>query len=489
MQTIQSLISGQTDEGVAAARLYCRFSKANLNKVIKLLKNIPLKDKISLAQALADTQKIKPQQWLNIYKENKVLSFTKIALKELSVNAESSAVIAFLKKIINGENKAEKAVVARSLKVSKGTYSLISLLLKDSHPTVRAFAGELAGQAKDIHFQKSLIQLTQDKDSNARKSAIKSLRYFPTVESTKALYKALSDVELLCQKVATASLLEISKKFNITAVVAAGLSHGKVGTRRWSAHLLGQLNEKSYGDSILKQLQKESDFDARTEQVYALGQFRHALPEKMIQKLFVDHERVRRAFMHYLGKINNKAHFKLLDKAAMEDTVGFVRWAALEAMGNNGDPWFNKTLLAIMKDLNKNDMRDYQDRSCACWAAGKIRGLEKKLIDQMILFMKSPTIPVVMGPNTYDNSQVLLSISFAFADQYHRGGEKKDYFFKFAKFFHFRFTKDNRSVDFPRSYQNDNYADQAWSYLNNEKAPRVEMPQRRMSWDFKTAKK
>lgn len=182
-----------------------------------------------------------------------------------------------------------------------------------------------------------------------------------------------------------------------------------------------------------------------------------------------------------------------MHNAAMKDGAGFVRWAALEAMGKNGDPWFNKTLLAIMSDLDKENMRDYQDRAVACWAAGKIRGLSKPMMDLMIKFMNRPTIPVVMGPNTYDNSQVLISIFFAFCDQYHRAKKAKEeelekYFLKFAKSFHFRFTKDRRSVDFPRSVHNDNYANQGLSYLNGTEAPRIDMPKRKLNWDYKVAK-
>ena len=287
---------------------------------------------------------------------------------------------------------------------------------------------------------------------------------------------------------AVESLKVISSKFDIASIMGEGISSSNSGIRRWAAHLLGMLTEKSYSKKIYNQLKKEENFDARTEQIYALGQFRTKMTSNEIKKFSEDHERVRASLMHYLGKINDKQYFDLMHNTAMKDTAGFVRWASLEAMGNNGDPWFNKTLLAIMNDLDKNNMRDYQDRAVACWSAGKIRGLSKPMIDVMIKFMNRPTIPVVMGPNTYDNSHVLISIFFAFCDQYHRGGEKKDYFFKYAKSFHFRFTKDRRSVDFPRSYHNDNYADQGWSYLNGDEAPRVHLPKRKLNWDYKEAR-
>ncbi|MCH2205324.1 MAG: HEAT repeat domain-containing protein [Lentisphaerales bacterium] len=487
--TVEKLINGQTSEGIAAARLYCRFENADLAKVSKLLSNSSLKDKISLVKALAETKRITAKEWRQICKESTEYSFRVVPLHEIARNPDDAS-IDFLKKILKVGSQSEKAVIALNLKVNDKTMQLLAMCLSEKHATVRSAAAAAALQIKGNKFHTKLINLSRDSDSEVRKSAVRSLQAYPNKSSVEALYKALGDKELLVQKVAVESLKVISKKFDIAPFISKGIQNGNVGLRRWTAHLLGFLIKKENANAIASQLKKEKDFDARTEQVYALGQFKYKLSAQEIKKLSTDHERVRAALMHYLGKINDKKYFQLMHDTAMKDTAGFVRWASLEAMGRNGDPWFNKTLLAIMKDLDKENMRDYQDRAVACWAAGKIRGLSKPMIELMIKYMKVPTIPVVMGPNTYDNSHVLLSIQFAFCDQYHsqKPGEMKDYFLKFAKFFHFRFTKDRRSVDFPRSFHNDNYTEQGLSYLMNEKAPRVHLPKRKLNWDYKEAK-
>lgn len=485
---VEKLVNGQTDEGIAAARLYCRFKDADLKKVIKILSNVALKDQITLTKALADTKRLTSEQWIAIYGNAKAYSFRQAPLTRLAEIADSKAVD-FLTKVMKSGNNAEKAIIAKHLVVNEKTKALVEVALNAKHATVRAAGTRAVLKFPKPTFLNKLIKLSQDSDTDVRKAAIESLAEYADAKSTQALFLNLKDKELLNQKVAVDSLLKISKKFDISAIIEKGISQNAVGTRRWSAHLLGKLNKTKNAKAIAQQLSKEPNFDARTEQVYALGQFKHELPAKSIDKLSKDHERVRASLMHYLGKIDKEVYFKYMHEAAMKDTVKTVRWAALESAGNNGSPWFNKTLVDIMNDLDKENMRDFQDRACACWAAGKIRGLSKKMIDVMILFMNRPTIPVVMGPNTYDNSQVLISIQFAFADQYLRGGEKKDFFFKYAKSFHFRFIKDRRSVDFPRNYHNDNYADQGWSYLTGEKAPEVELPNRKLNWDFKTSKK
>ena len=487
MPAIERLINGQTDEGLAAARLYCRFPKADLSKVVKLLPNSNLKNKISLVKALDETDRLKASEWQRIYKNSKEHSFRVIPLKQIAAKPGKES-IDFMKEILKSGSNTERATIALNLKVSDQTSQLLDMCLIEKHATVRSAAAGAVALSGDKKFHSKLISLSTDSDSEVRKAAIRSLSVYPNKETVEALLNSLGDQELLVQKAAVKSLKEISKKFDIAAIMGKGVTFTNSGVRRWTSHLLGMLVEKSYAQKIYAQLKKEENFDARAEQVYALGQFKQKMTQAEIKKLSEDHERVRASLMHYLGKINDKKYYDLMHNTAIEDTVDFVRWAALEAMGNNGDPWFNETLLAIMNDLNRDDMRDYQDRAVACWSAGKIRGLSEPLIAIMIKFMNKPTIPNVMGPNTYDNSHVLLSIFFAFCDQYHRGGEKKDYFFKHAKSFHFRFKKDRRSVDFPRGYHNDNYADQGWSYLNGDEAPRVHLPKFQLNWDYKEAR-
>jgi hypothetical protein len=46
-------------------------------------------------------------------------------------------------------------------------------------------------------------------------------------------------------------------------------------------------------------------------------------------------------------------------------------------------------------------------------------------------------------------------------------------------------VEDKRSTEFPRGYHNDNYAEQAFSFLKKEQAPSVPFPERQMNWDFK----
>ena len=485
---VEGLINNQTEEGIAAARLYCKFKAAKAGKVMKLLKGTSESNKVALVQALRENNKLSTDQWLKVLNEDKTNSYQAEVLGAIASSKANSKSIALIKKTLNNGSIIQQTAVASGLRASKETSELFFPMSKAKHATVRRSAARAMGEVVESRFEDTLIQLSRDKDAEVRKQAAISLRGYSSDKSIKALINNLNDSQLLNQKKAVESLMHISKNRSIMDLIAPSLSHKDFSPRRWAAHIAGNLIEKKHAATIEKQLRKESHHDARTEQVYALGQFRHKMDKAYITKLSKDHERVRAALMLYLAKIDVKEFFPFMHEAAMNDPVGPVRWAALEGAGINGSPWFNKTLLDIMTDLDAENMRDAQDRTCACWAAGKIRGLSQGMADQMKLSMNRPTIPVPMGPKTYDHSSVLISIIFAYADQSKSNNPKAELFGKYADSFVYRFLKDTRSVDFPRGYHNDYYADQADKYLKNQEVGPMPFPKRRLSFEFKATR-
>ena len=485
---VEGLINNQTEEGIAAAKLYCRFKEAKINKVTKLLKGSSTSHKVALVQALKESKKINPTQWLKILKEDKSQSFQAAVLSAIASSQVNNETFSLIKKTLESGSLVQKTALASSLTASEKTAALFPSMSKDKHATVRRAAAKGMGAIVKPSHEDLLIALSKDKDAEVRKEASSSLRNYPSDKTVKALIIVLKDPQLLTQKKAVESLMLISKNKEIMPLVAPSLSSGNFSSRRWAAHIAGNLVKKEHAALIEKQLRKEKNFDAKTEQVYALGQFKHKLDKAFITKLSKDHERVRAALMLYLAKIDVEEFFPFMHEAAMNDPIGPVRWAALEGAGINGSPWFNKTLLDIMLDLDEENMRDAQDRACACWAAGKIRGLSKKMADQMKLSMNRPTIPVPMGPKTYDHSSVLISIVFAYADQAKSNNPDAENYGKYAKAFVFRFIKDTRSVDFPRGYHNDYYASQAEKYLLNQKVEPMPFPKRRLSFEYKKAR-
>lgn len=488
MTLVEGLINNQTAEGIAAARLYCKFPEAKGPKVMKLLKGTSASHKVALVQALKENNKLNPDQWLKALNDDQSQSFQAVALAALASGPQNTKSLAQIKKLLNTGSIIQRNAISGSLVANDKTSPLLIPLSKDKHATVRRSAARCMGQLVDSKFEDTLISLTKDKDAEVRKEASASLKNYPSAKAIDALVIVLKDPQLLTQKKAVESLLHISKKTEIMSLVAPSLSSGDFSSRRWAAHIAGKLVEKKHAALIEKQLRKEKNFDARTEQVYALGQFKHKLDKALITKLSKDHERVRAALMLYLAKIDVEAFFPFMHEAAMNDPIGPVRWAALEGAGINGSPWFNNTLEKIMKDLDEENMRDAQDRACACWAAGKIRGLSKGVSDQMKLSMNRPTIPVPMGPKTYDHSSVLISIIFAYVDQSKSNNPEAELFGKYAKAFVFRFVKDTRSVDFPRGYHNDFYATQAEKYLLKKKVEPMPYPKRRLSFEYKAVR-
>ena len=485
LSLVEGLMNNQTEEGIAAAKLYCRFNEAKVNKITKLLKGTSTSNKVSLVQALKENNKLSPKQWLKVLNEDKSQSFQAAVLSAIASISVTDASFSLIKKNMETGSAVQKTALATSLKATEKTATLFPAMAKDKHSSVRRAAAKGMGSIVKSSFEDILIVLSKDKDAEVRKEASASLKHYPSDKSLKALVTVLKDSQLLTQKKAVESLMFISKNREIMPLLASSLSSANSSSRRWAAHIAGNLIKKEHASLIETQLRKEKNFDTKTEQVYALGQFKHKLDKAIITKLSKDHERVRASLMLYLAKINVEEFFPFMHEAAMKDPIGPVRWAALEGAGINGSPWFNKTLLDIMLDLDEENMRDAQDRACACWAAGKIRGLSKEMADRMKLSMNRPTIPVPMGPKTYDHSSVLISIIFAYIDQSKSNNPGAELYGKYGKAFVFRFVKDTRSVDFPRGYHNDYYATQAEKYLLNQKVEDMPFPKRRLSYEYK----
>ena len=482
---VEGLMNNQTEEGIAAGKLYCKFSQAKAGKVLKLLKGSSTSSKVALVQAMRENKTLKAEQWIKILNDDNSNSFQSVVFSAIAEGEVNSSTLSLLRKTLSSGSVIQKNAIAGSLVKNEQTSPIFMQMSNDKHATVRRSAANGMGLVKDSNFEDRLISLSQDKDAEVRKQAAISLRHYSSDKAVTALVKNLNDPQLLTQKAAVESLLYLSKNMEIMGLVASSLNAGNFSSRRWAAHIAGKLKKTQHAKLIEEQLRKEPNFDARSEQIYALGQFKHKIDKNFITKLSKDHERVRAQLMIYLAKIDVEEFFPFMHEAAMKDEVGFVRWAALEGAGINGSPWFNKTLADIMLDLDEENMRDAQDRATACWAAGKIRGLGKRMSDQMKLSMNRPTIPVPMGPKTYDHSSVLISIIFAYIDQSKSNNPEAELFGKYAKAFVFRFVKDTRSVDFPRGTHNDFYATQAEKYLLNQKVEPEDFPKRRLSFEFK----
>ena len=485
MSLVEGLMNNQTEEGVAAVKLYCKFSETKASKVINLLKGSSTSNKVALAQALKENNKLSSEQWIKIQNEDNSNSFQAVVFSAIAHGKINSSTLSLLKKTLSSGSIVQKNAIATSLAKNEQASPLFIQMSNDKHATVRRAAATCMGKVKKSDFENKLISLSQDKDAEVRKQAAISLRNYSSNKAVTALVKNLNDPQLLTQKSAVESLLFLSKNIEVMPLVAPSLSAGNFSSRRWAAHIAGQLKKTKHAKLIEQQLRKEENFDARSEQIYALGQFKHKIDKRLIAKLSIDHERVRAQLMLYLAKIDVEEFFPFMHEAAMKDSIGFVRWAALEGAGINGSPWFNNTLEDIMLDLDEENMRDAQDRATACWAAGKIRGLSTKMSDQMKLSMNRPTIPVPMGPKTYDHSSVLISIIFAYADQSKSNNPGAELFGKYVKAFVFRFVKDTRSVDFPRGIHNDYYATQAEKFLLNQKVEPQDFPKRRLSFEYK----
>ena len=490
INTVETLMNNQVAEGIAAARLYVKFKQAKLNKVFSLVHGTSMPNKISLAQALADAQRASADQWLPHYSKDNSMSLQKLVLGNIAASPKQSAKsLAFIKKILSSNDTIAKVFLATSLVNNKQTALFFKQMSSEKHASIRQAAARGMGVLPKSEYEPLLVKMTRDSDTEVRKTATRSLHAYKTNSAIEALSEVFKDAELLNQKAAVESLMHLSTQVDISTIVSKHIDGRLSGQRRWSAHILGNLTKKIYTNAIDAALFKEKDADAKSQQIYALGQFKHRLDTKLVTTLSKDNSsRVRRALMTYIGKINDQKLFPFIHNAAVKDHANDVRGAALTACGNNGSPWFNKTLIHIMYDLDINKPRNSMDRACASWAAGKIRGLDKKMYDQMKLFIQKPMIPMEMGPPAYDNPQVLISITFAFVDQAKMGDNNERKYAKYALSFVKKF-QGGRGVEFPRSSQNRYFALQAKHYLENLPVQPKNMRSRKIHWSIAPIKK
>jgi len=487
MKEVESLITSELAEGIAAARLYCGFPKADLKRVVKLMDVLREADQLILLQALNDSARLPLGIWMNLYKKRKEPRARFLILQALTSKAGNPQSLKLLADVLKSPKLLERSAVALNLKPSTKTAELIKVLATDKHSSIRSLAAQNMGLLVNSDFHPILLKLAKDKDSEVRKKAYSSLRKYPTKATLNTLVDGFADVELLNQKVACESVQVISTATSVAQTLASYIQDKNIGKRRWSAKVLGFLNKKEFAGKIKQQLLREKNHDAQKEQLFALGEFKELLNDKQIKKLFIGHKRVKAELMHYLGKTNRQEFFHYIHDAAFNEKGSSVCHAAFEAIGRNGSTWFNKTILAVMNDLDSEDTRSSYDRVCACWAAGKLRGLSKAARERLVKSVSEKTLPSPMG-KAFDG-MVMIPILFAFVDQAKFGDGDRDYYKKkiasFVKRFKQTGSARGRSSEFPTGYEKMHYADQAVAYLEGKDIEAAPNKKRSIVWRYK----
>lgn len=179
LSLVEGLINNQTDEGIAAAKLYCKFKDAKVNKVTKLLKGTSTRNKVTLVNALKENNKLNPNQWLKVLNEDKSQSFQAAVLAAIASKPSSDNSFALVKKLLESDNALQKTAIASSLLASEKNSTLYITMSQDKHATVRRAAAKGMGSVVKTSFEDKLIALSKDKDAEVRKEASKSLRNYP----------------------------------------------------------------------------------------------------------------------------------------------------------------------------------------------------------------------------------------------------------------------------------------------------------------------
>ncbi|NQZ59865.1 MAG: HEAT repeat domain-containing protein, partial [Lentisphaeraceae bacterium] len=365
LEDVELLVNDKTAEGIAAARLYCKFPKADLTLVLNLLDKVNAVDRISLLKALRLSGRLPLSAWMKLYSDKSSSLSRFQILQGLAAKTPTTASLELLLKVLKNSNVREKLAIALSISASEKTTDHLLQMANDSHLSIRSIAARKMADFHKPRFLAKLLKLAVQDDSEVRKMAYYSLRNY--AGGADALLKGLDDGELFNQEMAFESLMELSHKTSLVAKAAKCISHKSINRRRWAGRLLGQQNKREFTAKIKQQLLREKNHLAQKEQLFALGEFKGELSAAQVDSLNKGHESVKAELMLYLGKIKNQKFYSYVEKAAVDKESHVVRRAAFTAIGKIASSRFNKQILMVMDDF---DEYSGADRALACRAAG-----------------------------------------------------------------------------------------------------------------------
>jgi HEAT repeat protein len=296
-------------------------------------------------------------------------------------------------------------------------------LLSDVHASVRLAAANAAAQIRERSLFSKLVELVTDRDPAVRRTAVASLTAFPDIESANAIASALADEQRLVRREAEEAAVRYQPRAEMIEVVRGMLNHPSVDARERVYSTLGHLNARHVRQEIAAALPKEQAENAIAAALRALGQLRlNENPELVCKYATHRSDVVREAAAYALGQLDGAAARKALDGLSRDRNTD-VKLQAIISIGHTGDAQYAARLVEILKDvtpprsdvLPPGEASPSQHRAVACWAAAKLRPVNRALMDRLVVQSTTPVIPTLTGM-VFEGEDVLIAACLALTE-------------------------------------------------------------------------
>lgn len=276
-----------------------------------------------------------------------------------------------------------------------------------------ASLGELPAAAETTA---TLLSLLQDPDALVRLNAVRSLAATkPAQVDVPARIAALfADSSLQVRLQAEDTLLALQSVAAVPAA-AAGIESPNPQVRFHSLNTLAKLKAKDRAAAVTARLPRETEPELLAAAMEAAGVLSTAADcgAAVIAQAAHASPLVRAAAAGALGRLREPNAVETLQTLSA-DAAPEVRLAAIVAMGRFPDARFAPTLLDILKRVSGNNPSSPDERMAACWAAGRIRPVDKGLLDRVVTQSTTPVIPTPIGP-MFEGDALLANAAFALA--------------------------------------------------------------------------
>ncbi len=206
---------------------------------------------------------------------------------------------------------------------------------KSSMKWTRARALRILGELKVPVSVPTLLQALEDRDSDVRNVAARSLGRMKLQAAEEALVSLLGKHDQAVSARIAAICIEMGPR--TAPLLIRSLRDGSPKARFWSARILGEIRDpravRSLGDALL-----DPEADVRSASTWALGQIGERATGPLVEPLLRDPLwYVRAHAAESLGKLGDGAYAPALGDA-LRDHSWWVRKNALDALVRLGDP-------------------------------------------------------------------------------------------------------------------------------------------------------
>ncbi len=288
-------------------------------------------------------------------------------------------------------------------------------LARDPHPAVRAAAVRAASRLGKP-LASVLHRLSTDADPGVRRLAVAGLADVPGQAAVRTVAARLADADGLVRAEAVRTLGTLhTRGFDTTVAIARNLGAPAPAVRAAAYRALGVVGARKYIETVTSALEKDADHSvALAGAIDALGRLNAKSAAGRIAH-FAEHDDagIRIETAAALGRLDVPETYPVLAKLAT-DPHRMVRRETFYAMARTRKAAFAGTCKAVLEQTSPEGPILPADRALACWCAARLRPVDRRLAERLVIQATTPVIPM-LGAKMFEPDEVLVSACFALA--------------------------------------------------------------------------